>query len=100
MKIPKTIRVGSRRYKVSLVDAIKPVGAMAEVSYADGTIKLCTHSSLNGRSFKTEELDDSFWHELTHAILHEMGRVRLRNDERFVTEFAHLLTKAINSAKF
>ena len=100
MKIPKTIRVGSRRYKVEVTEQMPRRSTMAEVNYRDRTITLATHSNVTGRSFKTEVINDSFWHELTHAILHEMGRIRLRNDEQFVSEFASLLTKAINSAKF
>ena len=50
--------------------------------------------------FPPEQVQESFWHEVTHAILHDMGRDTLNRDERFVTEFAHRLTKAINSARF
>jgi hypothetical protein len=72
---------------------------MAEVDYCAGTIILGKQSRITNRSYKTEEMDDSFWHELTHAILHEMGS-GLYRDEKFVTKFANLLTRAINSAKF
>lgn len=72
---------------------------MAEVDYRAGTITLGKQSRITNRSYRTEEMDDSFWHELTHAILHEMGS-GLYRDEKFVTKFANLLTKAINSARF
>jgi hypothetical protein len=39
-----------------------------------------------------------FWHELTHAILHDMGE-DWRN-EKFVTGFSKRLTQAIHTAKF
>ena len=42
---------------------------------------------------------NTFWHELTHAILHEMGN-KLGRNEAFVTEFADKLSGAIDSAKF
>jgi len=44
-------------------------------------------------------LYDTFWHELTHAILYEMGHP-LRKDEDFVTKFSGLLNTAILSAEF
>jgi hypothetical protein len=72
---------------------------MAEIDYRADTITLGKRSHFTDRSFKAEEMEDSFWHELTHAILHEMGS-GLYRDEKFVTKFANLLTKAINSAKF
>lgn len=99
MEYPKSLKVGSKRYRVDLVPYAPKRGMMAEVDYRAGTITLGKRSHLNDRSFKREEMDDSFWHELTHAILHEMGSGLYRN-EKFVTKFANLLTTAINTAKF
>jgi len=45
-------------------------------------------------------MTDTFWHELVHAILNDMGRNTLNADEQFVTGFANRLTKAIQSARF
>ncbi len=42
---------------------------------------------------------NTFWHELTHAILFEMGHKQC-HDEKFVTEFADKLSGAIDSARF
>lgn len=100
MQIPTKLKVGSNVYAVSLVRHAPKKATMAEVNYKNKTIVIATNSNQTDRAFKAEEIDDSFWHELTHAILHEMGRKRLCNNEAFVTEFANLLTKAINSAKF
>lgn len=41
----------------------------------------------------------TFWHELTHAVLFEMGD-KLATNEAFVTEFARLLSGAIETARF
>jgi predicted heme/steroid binding protein len=43
-------------------------------------------------------VDDTFWHELTHAILYDMGH-DLSSNERFVSAFANRLCDAVNSAK-
>jgi hypothetical protein len=51
-----------------------------------------------GNSFEQEELDDTFWHELTHIILQDMGN-DLTDNENFVTAFANRLTQAVNSSK-
>jgi hypothetical protein len=45
-------------------------------------------------------MTDTFWHELVHAILNDMGEDLLNNNEKFVTGFANRLTKAIQSARF
>jgi hypothetical protein len=44
-------------------------------------------------------MQETFWHELTHAILHEMDHPLFRS-EVFVTQFAKLLSQSINSARF
>jgi predicted SprT family Zn-dependent metalloprotease len=51
-----------------------------------------------GNTFEQEEIDDTFWHELTHCILYDMGN-SLCDNERFVTAFANRLSQAVNSAK-
>jgi hypothetical protein len=51
-----------------------------------------------GNKFEQEEIDDTFWHELTHIILQDMGN-DLTDNENFVTAFANRLTQAVNTAK-
>lgn len=72
---------------------------MGEIDYNAHTIKVCSHSNTTGKAFKQEEVDDTFWHELTHAILYEMDS-SLYDNEAFVGQFSRMLTKAINSAEF
>ena len=50
------------------------------------------------RTFKPAEVSDTFWHELTHAILHDMNHPLWKN-ERFVSGFAERLNRAVNSAR-
>ena len=73
-------------------------GHMGEVNHSKRHITLATQSNLSGRSFKTEEMSDTFWHEVTHAILHDMGH-RLWNNEKFVTRFANRLNEVVNTAE-
>lgn len=100
MKIPKSIKIGDHRYKIICVDQAPNKGTMGEVDVKAKTITIGQRSWFSGKAFKTEEIDDTFWHELTHAILFEMGRQRMWKDEYFVRPFAALLTQAIKSAKF
>jgi len=98
--IPKLIRVGRKKYSVEIVEAMLEKKCMARVYYPENLIRLAQHSNISGRRFTEEEVQDSFWHEVVHAILHDMGRHTLNNNEQFVTEFANRLTQAINTAKF
>ena len=98
MQIPKSFNLSSHHYNVRLTQAMPGRGHMGEVDYALRTVTIATNSNLTGRSFKSEEIDDTFWHEVTHAILKDMGH-KLWNNERFVTRFANRLTEVINTAK-
>ena len=44
-------------------------------------------------------MHDTFLHEVTHGIMWEMGH-RLYRDEELVGQFANVLTRAIESARF
>lgn len=97
MEYPKSLKIGAHRYEVKLADTIP--GVHGYVNYTYKYIKLAQRSSRTGCSYKRDERDDTFWHELTHAILYEMGH-KLYSNEKFVSQFASHLTKAINSARF
>jgi len=99
MEIPARITVGSRLYVINKRKRPRKRFTVGEVSYTKQYIDVITHSNWTGRAFKSEELSDTFWHELTHAILYEMGHP-LHKDEDFVTKFSGLLNTAILSAEF
>ena len=97
MEYPTTLTIGKHVYTVKHSDTIP--GVCGYVDYRSKHINLAKRSSYTQRSYKRETMDDTFWHEVTHAILYEMGSKLFRN-EKFVTQFSGLLTKAINSARF
>ena len=99
MEIPKQIKVGKKLYVVNQRAKPRKRFTVGEVNYTRQRIDIITHSNFTGRAFKSEELSDTFWHELTHAILHEMQHP-LQDDEDFVTKFSGLLNTAILSAEF
>ena len=45
-------------------------------------------------------VEQTFCHELTHAILHSMGELKLFNNEKFVDLFGHLLHQALTTQEF
>jgi hypothetical protein len=94
--IPVRIRVGKQMYSVDVVESMRRKATMGRTYYDVGRIEIGASSNTTGRKFTDAE---TFWHEVTHAILYDMGH-RLYNDEHFVTEFSGRLAKAIKSAKF
>jgi hypothetical protein len=98
-QFPHSLKIGTRRYKVVVQQHTSPPGTMGEADYSRRLITVATHSSRSGRKFRSTEVHDTFWHEVTHGILYEMGH-HLWRSEKFVSRFANLLTRAIESARF
>lgn len=98
--LPSTVKVGRKLYNVHTVDKMHKRGDMGRVVYDSKHIEIALRSSKTERPFNNNEVHETFWHELTHAILHDMGRDTLNRDERFVEEFSSRLHKAIKSARF
>ena len=99
LNVPKKIRVGTRWYSVDVVESMKNKSEMGRVHYERRTIELAKRTH-HGVPFRLSALEDTFWHELTHAILHSMGEHQLNNRESFVEEFANRLSAAIRTARF
>jgi hypothetical protein len=99
LNLPKKVRVGNRWYSVDVVESMRNKSEMGRVHYERRTIELAKRTH-HGVPFRLSALEDTFWHELTHAILHSMGEHDLNNRESFVEEFANRLSAAIRTARF
>lgn len=99
LTLPKKLKVGDNWYSVEIAEAMRERMYMGEVHYAKRTITLA-RKSYRGIPLKLSALQETFWHELTHAILESMGRHDLDADEHFVEDFSNRLAKAIASARF
>ena len=73
---------------------------IGRVHYDNRRIQLGRTSNTTGKEFRPEQIADTFWHEVVHTILKDMGEHRLNSNEAFVTKFANRLTEAIQHAKF
>mgnify|MGYP006271243367 CR=1 FL=1 len=98
--LPRRIRIGKKQYTVDVVETMLNRTDMARVFYDTREIKLGKRSSVTGRRYTRKEMNDSFWHELVHAILYDMDEHALNKNEKFVTAFASRLSEAIDSARF
>lgn len=84
MQIPTSVKIGKKKWHVS------------HEKLPHGVRGACYPQV----SLIVRNSDDPcvFWHELTHAILHDMG-ADWRN-EKFVVDFSKRLTQAIQTAEF
>lgn len=99
MNIPSKFKVGTNWYEVEVTQTLNRRAEMGCVYYDLSLIQIASRSNVSKRAYTPAEMTNTFWHELTHAILHDMDH-QLCNNEKFVTEFANRLTQAITSAKF
>lgn len=99
MRIPKRLKVGQRWYKVDVIDKMWQHGMMGNTNYNTARISVAKRSTITNQRYKQEDVYDTFWHELTHAILKDMGS-KLESNEKFVCDFSSRLNKAILSARF
>ena len=97
MEIPKTIRVGRKRYKILRPETL--TGKRGDIFYAPGVIRVARFASHGTALRSPAQQAETFWHEVTHAILHDIPH-KLWNNERFVTDFSKRLAQAVRSAKF
>ena len=97
MQIPRRISVGKKTYEITRPHTIQDPAAYGRTYFEENRIELAQFDN-HGNTFEQVEVDDTFWHELTHAILYDMGHDLCAN-ERFVTAFANRLSDAVNSAK-
>jgi hypothetical protein len=99
--IPTRIKVGRTWYDVK--QAKMPPGILGEWRYKHTVknytgIRIATGDSFG--EYTDDSMEEAFWHELTHAILHSIGEKKLNDNEEFVTKFSICLHKAIKSAEF
>lgn len=95
MKIPKQVTVGDSVYVIQEPDRV--ASCHGKIHYDRRVIKIGKGNTYG--AYTDDERSNTFWHELTHAILHDMGS-GLAYDEEFVADFSDRLHKAIKTAKF
>jgi hypothetical protein len=100
MKIPKQVTIGNTPHLVCTKNEYC-VQDVVPRFFNEETAPLPSPKGnpLRGYKYDADERSNTFWHELTHAILYDMGN-KLTHDEKFVTEFADRLDQAIKTARF
>lgn len=96
-KIPKSFTVGGQEMDVLIVDTI-PEDKLSECTIWNGSIRIAR--VYKGIPQTQSSQCNTFFHELTHAVLDTMGEYELSQNERFVCTFASLLTEAVRSFKY
>lgn len=94
MLIPKSFKIGRRRYNVRTVpDSRRYAGLIVPEAKAISIMQ-----RYKGKPRSAEQQAGTFWHEVTHAVLYEMDHV-LWGNEKFVTEFSTRLHQVMQTAE-
>lgn len=101
MKIPKEVTIGRTPHLVRTKKSIVVGKHICHGSFDEDThtIEIAQMNPLREYKYSADERSNTFWHELTHAILHDMD-CKLTHNEKFVTAFADRLDQAIKTARF
>jgi hypothetical protein len=102
MKIPKEVAVGETKVRVNKVHSLMVGKNVCRGGYDWGKkeISIASNNPSGTHKYSASEKSNTFWHELTHAILHDMGEDKLNHNEQFVSDFANRLDQAIKTARF
>jgi hypothetical protein len=101
VKIPKQVTIGRTPHLVRtknelVIDKEVCRGCFDEATH---TITIAKSNVDRGYKYNADERSNTFWHELTHAILYDMD-CKLTYNEKFVSAFADRLDQAIKTARF
>jgi hypothetical protein len=101
MKIPKEVVIGNTPHQIRTKKSVVVGNTVCHGSFDEEahTITIAQGNPLRGYIYEADERANTFWHELTHAILYDMG-CTLTHNEKFVTEFSNRLDQAIKTARF
>jgi hypothetical protein len=86
--IPTTFTLGGLKFNIQLVDDIDDTG-LGRALNCLGDIKISKH--FHGRDIPENSMERTFYHELTHAILDEIGFKSMSDNEQFVDTFSAML---------
>jgi hypothetical protein len=95
MNVPKEFQIAGLKVTIeSNNELIKTRSIIGEAKYNDQKIVLDLESA------PTETVEQAFLHELVHWILYVMNEDELRNNEKHVDLFAHLLYQSLKTGGF
>lgn len=99
MDIPKTFKVGTMHYTVHLKPSMTK-NTWGKTWVDLGVMHIRTRYDNAPRPVTGPKgINTTFWHEVTHCILYDMGHP-LYSDEAFVTAFSKKLNQVIETAEF
>ena len=85
-----TTKIGRTVYAIKTVKQFKGKTYTGEIDYKAKTITLALFGGISNRRLSFTEIKQTYYHEVVHAILHDMKHP-LNTNEKFVDGFAKRL---------
>lgn len=99
VKIPKTFDLFGSTWKVLWNNqTMNDHERYGQCSYGEKEITLSTTQGVDKLS--SDKINQTFYHELVHAILDSMNEYELSRNEKFVNTFSELLHQALKTFKY
>lgn len=90
LKIPNQIQIGGTTFDIEFIDRTGG-NNMGRTNYASTHITIAKNVDMDVAS--ESSMQGTFFHEIVHAILEELGEYDLSSDERFVQSFSTILNQ-------
>lgn len=94
MKVPKEVQIGKTNYRVHNKTGFGSSPVVGQIDYALRTILLASHGGVTKKKRTPAQLQNTFWHEVTHGILKDMESP-LEANEKFVGALSLRIAKVV-----
>lgn len=99
MEIPKEFQIFGQKIKVEIREDLEfEDNCWGQATYRKNLIEI--QSKAKSHDLPETQIEETFWHELTHWILFQISESKLRGDEDFVLKFSRALHQAIKTFKY
>jgi hypothetical protein len=91
----KTFQIGARTFRVKKVKECG--GSLGRCKSTLGELHVVT--TWDGETIPDDSQEQTLWHEIFHAILNEIGQLKLSEDEILVQSVGAMLHQVVNTMK-
>ena len=97
--IPTTFQVFGHEFKVIFTDSLVQDDEAVGM-YRHNKHLITIQNNSNGAGMMESRQEQTFYHELVHCILDQMGEEKLYHNEKFVDLFSQCLHQMLKTAKY
>ena len=97
--IPTTFMLAGKVFHVEYSETLLPQGDASGDHWFDLS-RIRLQSPTPGFPMKQDHIEQTFWHEAIHGVLHSAGKHELAKDEELVMQIAHGVHQILKTARY